>query len=265
MIKIVVLNDNRCNNEKFDFEHGISLYIEAYGKKILFDCGQTDIFIKNAKKLDIDLEKLDVIVLSHGDYDHGNGLKYIDMKKDLICHPDFKLIRISKRTGNDNGLNQTREELIAKFNLIESVKPYDICEEIVFLGQIDRKNNFEQGEKLPAFDEKGDTYKHLDDSGIAIKTEKGLVVISGCSHSGICNTVEYAKKITGDNRVAAVMGGFHLKEVDECTIKTIEYMKQNNVNVIYLAHCTSDIVCKEFLEQMPNKAVIIETGKEYKF
>jgi len=263
MVKIVVLNDNRCNNDNFECEHGISLYIEYDGKKILFDCGQTDIFIKNAQKLNIDLSKLDAIVLSHGDYDHGNGLKYLDTKTDLILHPDFALTRISKRTGNDNGLNQTRDELINKFNLIESRKPYNVTDKIIFLGQIDRKNDFEQGQNLPAWDENGETYQHLDDSGIAIKTENGLIVISGSSHSGICNTVEYAKKITGDNRVLAVMGGFHLKTVDECTEKTIEYMKQNNVQMVYLAHCTSDIVCEEFLKRMPGNTKIIKTGTEY--
>ena len=265
MVRIVALNDNRCSNENFKNEHGISLYIECDGKRVLFDCGQTDIFIQNAQKLNIDLSKLDAIVLSHGDYDHGNGLKYLDTKTDLICHPDFVLTRISKRTGNDNGLNQTRDELLKKFNLIESREPYNVTDKIIFLGQIDRENDFEQGQNLPAWDENGQTYQHLDDSGIVIKTNNGLIVISGCSHSGICNTVEYAKKITGDSRVLAVMGGFHLKEIDECTLKTIEYMKNNGVQMVYLAHCTSDVVCQEFLKQMPGRATIIETGKTYEF
>lgn len=264
MIKIVVLNDNRCNSD-FECEHGISLFIEYNGKKVLFDCGQTDIFIKNAGKLDVNLNELDAIVLSHGDYDHGNGLKYINIKTNLICHPDFMVKRISKRTGNDNGLNQTKEQLVEKFNLIESREPFYISDEIIFLGQIERNNDFEKGKNLPAFDENGETYQHFDDSGMVIKTENGLIVISGCSHSGICNTVEYAKKITNDNRVLAVMGGFHLKEVNECTLKTIEYMKDDVVNEIYLAHCTSDVVCEEFLRQIPEKTKIINTGVRYEF
>ena len=104
MVRIVVLNDNRCNNNEYEFEHGISLFIECYGKKVLFDSGQTEIFINNAKKLNIDLKKLDAIVLSHGDFDHGNGLKYLNTKTDLICHPDFMLTRISRRTGNNLSL-----------------------------------------------------------------------------------------------------------------------------------------------------------------
>lgn len=265
MVRIVALNDNRCDNDNFEFEHGISLFIECYGKKVLFDCGQTDIFMKNAEKLNINLNELDAIILSHGDYDHGNGLKFLNVKTDLICHPNFMLTRISRRTGNNNGLNQTKGEITEKFNLIETKEPFYISDEIIFLGQIDRNNNFEKGQNLPAYDEKGKIYQHLDDSGLVIKTENGLIVISGCSHSGICNTVEYAKKITNENRILAVMGGFHLKEVNECTVKTIEYMKQNNVQNVYLAHCTSDIVCQEFLRQMPENAQVIKTGMTYKF
>ena len=265
MLRITVLNDNRCDNKDLRCEHGLSLYIEYNGKRILFDAGQTDIFIENARKLNIDVTKLDAIVLSHGDYDHGNGLKYLNVNTDLICHPDFMLTRISKRTGNDNGLNQTKEELQKKFHLIETSSPYNVSDEIIFLGQIERNNDFEKGKNLPATDENGDIYQHFDDSGIVIKTKDGIIVISGCSHSGICNTVEYAKKITNQDKVLAVIGGFHLKEVDECTLKTIEYMKNNNVQGIYLAHCTSDIVCQEFEKQICDKTHIIKTGMTYEF
>ena len=87
-------------------------------------------------------------------------------------------IPLGRTTNNDylriyNGLNQTREELAQKFNLIESRKPYSISDEIIFLGQIDRENEFEQGQNLPAWDENGETYEHLDDSGLVIKTENG--------------------------------------------------------------------------------------------
>ena len=263
MLKISVLNDNRCKDKKFECEHGISLFIEYDGKRVLFDCGQTNIFMKNAKKLNIDLDEIDAIVLSHGDYDHGNGLKYFNKKTNLICHPDFMITRISKRTGNNNGLNQTREELMEKFNLIESKEPYYITDKIIFLGQIERNNDFELGKNLPAIDEKGNTYSHLDDSGLVIKTENGLIVLSGCAHSGICNTIEYAKKICGEERVAMVIGGFHLKKIDEQTTRTMEYMKKNNVKKIYLAHCTDDIVCDEFLKEMPSETTIVKTGNVY--
>ena len=263
MVKITVLNDNRKINDEFESEHGLSLLIEAYGKRILMDAGQTEIYKANARRLGINLDTIESIVLSHGDYDHGNGLKYFDKKVDLICHPNCNSYRKSKRTGKFDGLNQTEEELESKFSVKKSAKPYNITDNVIFLGQIERENDFE-GNNLPMIDETGEDYNHLDDSGIVIKTEKGLIVISGCAHSGICNTIEYAKKITGEDRVLSVIGGFHLKEINENTLKTIEYMKQNGIGSIYLAHCTSDIVCQEFMRQMPEKTRVMKTGMTYK-
>ena len=265
MVKIAVLNDNRCDSDKFENEHGISLFIDGFNKRVLFDSAQTDIFMKNAEKLNIDLKNIDMIVLSHGDYDHGNGLKYLSTKTKLVCHPDFMKTRISRRTGNNNGLNQTREEIEKKFDLIESSEPYYIDENIIFLGHVERLNDFEPGKNLPAVDENGEIFTFPDDSGLVIKTSKGLIVISGCGHSGICNTTEHAKKITGETRIFAVMGGFHLKAVDDCALKTIEYMKNNNVEQIYLAHCVSDEVCEEFSKRLPDQTKIIKTGVIYEF
>ena len=265
MIKITVLNDNRCSNENLECEHGLSLLIEDNNKKILFDTGQTDIYLKNAHKLGLDLKDVESIVLSHGDYDHGNGLKYFNKKVDLICHPDFTKNRISKRTGKFDGLNESLEEIKNKFKLITTKEPYDVTENIIYLGEIERLNDFEKGKNLPMTDENGETYNHLDDSGVVIKTDNGIIVISGCAHSGICNTIEYAKKITNCNNVLAAIGGFHLKEVDEQTEKTIKYMKDNNVKHILIAHCTSDIVCDKFKKELPDETNVVETGKTYEF
>jgi len=264
MVKIIVLNDNRKNSDEFENEHGISLYIEAYGTRILLDAGRTEIFKNNAKKLGINLDNLDAIILSHGHYDHGDGLKYIDEKTKLICHPECNNYRRSKRTKKFGGINQSKEELAYKFELIPSAKPYEIVENIFYLGQIERNNDFE-AKTFPMTIEDGSDDVVLDDTGIAIKTANGLIVLSGCAHSGICNTVEYAKKITKEERVLAVIGGFHLKEIDEATNKTINYMIDNNVENIYLAHCTSDEVCEEFEKCIPNKAKTIKVREEYIF
>ncbi len=265
MLKITFLNDNRCSSKNLECEHGLSILIEDNDKKVLFDAGQTDIFIKNACRLGIDLNDVETIILSHGDYDHGNGLQFFSKKVNLICHPDFMKDRISRRTGNFDGLNQNKEAINSKFNLIETKIPYNISDNIIFLGEIERIMNFEKRNNLPMLDENGNIYEHFDDSGVAIKTEKGIVVISGCAHSGICNTVEYAKKVAKDNRVLSVIGGFHLKENDIQTLKTIEYMKSSGVKSIILAHCTSDIVCQEFLNRLPEITSLAEVGKIFSF
>lgn len=266
MIKITVLNDNRCEKENFECEYGLSLYIEYDQKKILFDAGQTDIFLRNAEKLGIDLVDLGAIVLSHGDYDHGNGLKYLNPKTKikLICHPDFLKNRISKRTGKYDGLNQTKNELSEKFDLVLTKEPYRISENIIFLGEIERKNNFEKGANLPMVDGRGETYAHFDDSGIVLKTPRGIIVISGCAHSGICNTIAYAKEITNTQEVLAVIGGFHLKEINDQTTKTIKYFLENEIKNIYPMHCTSDLVCSEFLKEIPAHIKILSSGTRLK-
>ncbi len=265
MVRITVLNDNRCSNDNLECEHGLSLLIEDKNRKILFDTGQTDIYLKNAEKLGVSLDDVEAIVLSHGDYDHGNGLKYFNKKVNLICHPDFLNNRISKRTGKFDGLNQNLDELNNKFNVVITKEPYKVTDNIYYLGEIERITDFEKGKNLPMTDDNGETYKHLDDSGIVITTDNGIIVISGCAHSGICNTIEYAKKVTNCNNVLAAIGGFHLKEVDEQTESTIKYMKDNNIKQILVAHCTSDIVCDEFKKQLPSETTIVETGKTYEF
>ena len=112
-------------------------------------------------------------------------------------------------------------------------------------------------------DDKGLNYMHYDDSGVCIDTDKGLVVFTGCGHSGLCNIIENAKKITGQKDIYAVVGGFHLKEVDFKTYEAIEYLKNNNVKKIFVAHCVSDSVCEEFLKHFPTQLVRIETGQVY--
>ena len=85
----------------------------------------------------------------------------------------------------------------------------------------------------------------MDDTALVYKSENGIYIITGCSHSGICNIIEYAKEVCKDNRVLGVIGGFHLFEVTEQVNKTIDYLKQNNIKELYPCHCTSFAVKAE--------------------
>lgn len=249
MINITVLNDDRCKNEKCLTSHGFSLLLQKDDRKILFDVGQDDLFIKNAKSLNIDLQKINYIVLSHGHYDHSLGLKFLSKKVKLICHPDCVVWRKAKKTNSYNGIPFSKEELEKKFDVVFIKEPYLISKEIIFLGQIERKNNFEC-KKFPSVLKDGSDDTALDDTGLVINTENGLITVSGCGHSGICNTIEQAKKITNNNKVYAVVGGFHLKEIDEQVEKTIEYFQKEKISRIYLGHCNSDLVCNYFKQKM---------------
>lgn len=241
-MKITILNDNTPG--KCEGTHGLSLLIEGGGKKILFDVSPTDIFLKNARELSINLDNVDAIVLSHGHWDHGDGLKYLGGQK-LICHPGCFIKRYRKKDDSYLGLALSLEETKKKFDLQSTDKPLEIADSITFLGEIPRENDFEA--------KKSDWYKSdraddfvTDDSALAIKTNQGLVVIASCSHAGICNTVEYAKKVTGQNKIHAVIGGFHLKEKDEVLRQTIDYFKNAEVDTIYPLHCTQPVALAEF-------------------
>jgi 7,8-dihydropterin-6-yl-methyl-4-(beta-D-ribofuranosyl)aminobenzene 5'-phosphate synthase len=203
---------------------------------ILFDTGQSDLFLKNGKIMNFDAGNIDKVILSHGHFDHGNGLSYLS-GGNLLCHPGCFVRRYSKKDYKYIGLKNTRDELSSMFSLVESAGPYQVSDKILFLGEIPRLTDFES--KLTSFIFEDDTPDFvMDDSALALLMDQGLFVITGCGHSGIVNTLEHAKKMAGVNKIFVIMGGFHLKEIDLQTKETIKYLKENRVRHILPSHCT---------------------------
>ena len=244
-IKISILCEDQAKmgymDKIFLAQHGFSAFIEAE-KNILFDTGSTDVFIYNAALLGIDLNATDLIVLSHGHWDHSNGLKALHakgIKKKLLVHPGAFVDR-RKASGEYNGILYNQEEMAEKFDLILSREPYQITDNIYFLGEIPRLNDFEAQKTTFFYMNKGEELQDfvMDDTALAIKTEKGLVIVTGCSHAGICNIVEHAKKVADQDKVHIVMGGFHLLGDQAQLQKTIDYFLKNRVEHLYPMHCT---------------------------
>jgi len=233
-MKLIVLDDNTAN-EKCSAEFGLSFFLKAE-KNILFDVGPSDVFIKNAKILEVDLKSVDYIILSHGHWDHGNGLKFIK-DKPLVCHPNCFSKKYSKKDGSYVGLPVSLAQAKKRFELTLSEMSYEITKNIIFLGEIPRKNNFESKKTSFCYKNKKDDFLP-DDSALAVKSKRGLIVITGCSHSGICNIVEYAKKVTGIKKIYSVIGGFHLSKDDIVLKNTVEYFKKENIERLYPCHCT---------------------------
>jgi len=235
-MKLTVLTENVAGHD-FLAEHGLSYFIECDEKKILFDTGHSNVFLENAKKLGIDLDKeTDIVVLSHGHWDHGDGLRFIK-NKTLLAHPSAFIKRYHKDDISNIGLELSRSEVEKQYHLITSEKPYEISKNILFLGEIPRVNNFES--KTTAFaDEYGNEDFVPDDSALAILQNNGIIVVTGCSHAGICNITDYAKKVSGIDMVKAIIGGFHLNDNDWQTEKTIQYLKEEGIRKIYPSHCT---------------------------
>ena len=119
--------------------------------------------------------------------------------------------------------------------------PIQISEKIIYLGEIPNLNDFENREIIGNYENKNELVDDYvkDDSAVVYKSSKGLFIITGCSHSGICNIIEYAKKVCKENRIYGVIGGFHLFNCDERLYKTIDYFKENQLKEIYPCHCVS--------------------------
>jgi len=113
-------------------EHGLSYFIEYEGKRLLFDTGQSDMFLKNAEAMKISMTDIDMVILSHGHFDHGNGLGYLSGSS-MIYHPGCFVKRYRKRDHTYIGLKNSKEELSLLFNLITSAEPYKISEKIFSL------------------------------------------------------------------------------------------------------------------------------------
>ena len=259
-MKLTILTENIAGTD-FQAEPGISYLIEIDGEKILFDTGPSNVYLNNAQKMGINIhEDVKIVVLSHGHLDHGNGLEHIEGKT-LICHPSCFIKRYRKADYGYIGLSLTKKEIQNKFNLIETIKPFQITEHLLFLGEIPRLNDFE-AQSTTFVDEYGNEDYVPDDSALVASIKNELILITGCSHSGICNITEYAKKVTGISKVKVVLGGFHLKQANHQTIQTAKYFKhQKGVNV-FPSHCTkpeaiSALELKQFRQ--------VKTGMVFQF
>ncbi len=243
-MELKVLEDNNTFIDMYYFgEPAVSYYIEDGNDKILFDTGYSGIFVKNAELLNINLDNINKLVISHGHNDHTGGLKSFFAKErhiELIAHPDC-FEHKEDENGSYIGSPLSKDKLAQMCKLNLSKKPIKISEHLTFLGEIPSSNDFEV--RYPIGKRMADSKKVednvIDDSAIVYQSENGLFVITGCSHSGICNILEYAKKVCGDNRIYGVIGGFHLFDIDERLEKTIGYLLENNIPLLYPCHCIS--------------------------
>lgn len=259
-LSVSVLTDNVPGKDYLS-EHGLSFFIEFSGKKVLFDTGQSDVFLRNASLMGLSLHNRDLIILSHGHFDHGNGLSYLEGGR-LLCHPGCFVKRYRASDMSYIGLGNSRNELQKKFDLITSAVPFSVGERIVFLGEVPRNTAFES--KNTSFVlEGGEPDFVMDDSGVALLHDEGLFVITGCGHAGVVNTLEHARKVTGEKRLFGIMGGFHLKQVDRQTVETVEYLKTNGVKHVLPSHCTAQPALEAFYKQFGKHTV--RTGEVYRF
>ena len=262
-LRVSTLSENTASIGDFLGEWGLSVLVEADTTKILLDTGATISAVHNAESLGINLSMIDKIVLSHGHYDHTGGLREMlrRMKKEIeiIAHPDIWQAKFSRRVGKPDkyiGIPYQKEELEslgAHFTLTK--QPVEITQNIVTTGEISMVTEYETIDSglFVKQDFRFEPDLVMDDQAMIIKTEKGLVIILGCAHRGMINTIYQAQKITGINAIQAVIGGSHLIGTAENRLwQSIAALKELGVQTLGLCHCTDlpviSVLAQEFGE-----------------
>ncbi|HDD53321.1 MAG TPA: MBL fold metallo-hydrolase [Thermosulfidibacter takaii] len=262
-------------------EHGLSLFIQIHHEgrtlRVLLDTGLTETgTLYNMAHLDLPLDKTDYLVLSHGHFDHFGALyqvyerNIVPRRAPFLCHPwafHQRGVKRENRLFPFPRLDRKRLEDMG-VKIMEEAGPTLLEEVLLVTGEIPRKTDFEIGFPMGYVEINGQIQQDalLDDQALVVHVEgKGLVVISGCGHSGIINTVNYARELTGTEEVYGVIGGFHLSgPVYEPYIqKTVDAMKAINPKLLVPTHCTGFEAEMAFAQQMPQAFVLNAVGTTF--
>ncbi|MBW1785637.1 MAG: MBL fold metallo-hydrolase [Deltaproteobacteria bacterium] len=278
-----VLAEGRIHADTLVAEHGLSLLVTVYsggqGHTILFDTGYSSIGVPhNMAQLGVDLGQIEAVVLSHGHMDHTGALYELLDKLPkgipLVVHPDA--LRFPRYLEMPDG---TKVQFPKKLDgdaidergvtLVESKGPSLIADETVMItGEIDRATTFEKGMPNALMEQDGKLVQDpiSDDQALVINLgEQGLVIIAGCAHAGIINTVMFAGKITGIQKVHAVLGGFHLSgpTFEPALEETIIELKKMAPEIIVPMHCTGWKAIKRFSEEFRTSFILNAVGSKF--
>jgi 7,8-dihydropterin-6-yl-methyl-4-(beta-D-ribofuranosyl)aminobenzene 5'-phosphate synthase len=278
-VKITTLLDDYAGYEtSFYAQHGISLLVEACSggvcKRILLDVGQSGKpILHNMELLGIDPVSIDAVFLSHCHYDHTQGLveilKAVGKGIPVIGHPsifreNYVLKPFIRNIGitEENGVQAIKA---AGGQLFLTGETFEIMPGVFSTGEVERTVDFEkQGIGTYNLEDghiSGD--RIIDDLSIVVNVNgKGLVVVVGCSHAGIVNIIRHARKITGVEKVAAVIGGFHLIEASKERIqKTAAALKEMDIELLAPGHCTGLKASAEIARELGNRFAQLHVGK----
>lgn len=247
-MRVVTLSENSAGlRREVLAEHGFSAYVEFGDYRMIFDAGQTTTAVHNASVLGIDLGGVP-IALSHGHYDHTGGLVSLLKKTGPVtvyAHPDVFVSRYSRRGGALRQIGipfkkEGLEKMGAEFEF--SRKAREIRPGLWLTGEVPRLAEFETAsENLVVLSDEGEITADslLDDQALVLVLERGLFVLLGCAHSGMINTLEHAKRVTGVDTILGVAGGTHLGFGGEEKLpKTIEALRGLDLEILAPSHCT---------------------------
>ena len=275
-VKIITLIENNADeNSYLCNEHGLSFYIETDKLNIIFDTGQSGNFVENASKLNVDLKYTDYVILSHGHYDHSGGFRKLVKEIEnsfqlIISEKFFNLKYIYKQQeyifiGNSFNEKYLEENKIKIKFINEDI--FYLSENILIISNFERKSDFEKICDRFYIKEKENYIKDdfSDEIAVAVKLKEGLLVILGCSHIGVVNILETIIERTGIP-IYGVVGGTHLIEADRQRLEsTISFLKENNIHVIGVSHCTGENAVEKMQQEFQDKFIYNSTGNIMEF
>lgn len=276
-LKITTLIENEPDLEGLlRSEHGLSLLIQKKDQTILFDTGQTGLFVENAQKRQIDLNQINQVILSHGHYDHSGGLLKLLTTMNhgakvivgrSFFQPKYKKIQGQQYTYNGNPF--TRKQLeqyeIQTEVFLDDMKLLE--DDIVLFRNFSKTNCFEKSNPRFVREINGEFMNDSfeDEIVLGVCLEEGMVVIVGCAHSGIVTILENIQMRMGIP-IIAVIGGTHLIEADETRItKTIEFFRSMKIQRIAVSHCTGRIAVQKMAEELGDCFEYNNTGNVLEF
>ncbi|MFK5884151.1 MAG: MBL fold metallo-hydrolase [Candidatus Izemoplasma sp.] len=267
-MKITTLLENGTLTKNLKSAHGLSVYIEYKEKKILFDLGPNNYYLKNAKKLGIDLSEVDYLIISHGHFDHGNGLaKFLKLNKKAQVYVSSKAFeKHYKEVGFVKipiGIKKPKdaERLVFVDSDIKIEDGINLFSNVDYIAQVINDSRL-TAKTLDGYGE--DHFNH--EIYLVLSEDNNRVLLSGCSHKGIkhiMDSIEKRKKY----EISHVIGGFHLSHYDDTSEIHNDYLKELGSNLLnhstskyFSCHCTGDKAFDELKKQMNHKLERIMTG-----
>ena len=255
-------------------EHGLSFYIEAGDRRILFDTGQNLAITNNARVLGIDLNRIEAVVLSHGHYDHSGGLQSVlqtNRNFTLYGHPDVFSQKVKKTNGNYKyiGIPIDQSDFEGSgVSLKLSRNPVEVAPGVTASGEIALENDFEDVESDFFLKKENEITRDTlaDDQCLILETAKGLVVLLGCSHRGVINTLNHVARIKGTDKIHAILGGLHLgKASDGKLAKIIEHLRGFDLEMVGVGHCTGPRAFLALANEFKDHVFLNTVGKAIEF
>jgi 7,8-dihydropterin-6-yl-methyl-4-(beta-D-ribofuranosyl)aminobenzene 5'-phosphate synthase len=275
MISITVLVENTARGSRILGEHGFACWVETPTHRVLFDTGQGLTLVHNSAVQQIDLAQADAIVLSHGHYDHVGGLEATLPRArhaSLFLHPRATE---AKFTGSASGVGQRislpfveHEEFRADGRrVVQTTQPCEVVPGVWATGEIPRTNDFEDTGGpffLDSILSRPDPL--LDDQALYLTTSDGTVVLMGCAHAGVVNTLDYITRLTGIPRIHAVIGGMHLEGASARRMsETVAALRRFGVQRLGPVHCTGLKAVAALLREFPTQFTSCAAGTTLRF